>query len=148
MTHLKAAGKLVKTWDPGTLVPRLGDFKEGKDERKLNCIHCWVALRCLQAPEWKFHSLCHSSLLPILSADLPPCSSRKATFRAVSFGFQAQWGSPSCSDPRRQSCRWLQLNPNSEFKELPILIHTTQTLGDWITFTCIQARSIPFSAFW
>ena len=32
MTHLKAAGKLVKTWDPGTLVPRLGDFQEGKDE--------------------------------------------------------------------------------------------------------------------
>ena len=106
MIHLKAAGKLVKTWCPGTLVPSLGDFQEGKDERKLNCIHCWVALRCLQAPEWKFHSLCRSSLVRILSADLPPCSSRKAIFRAVSFGFQAQWGSPSCSDPKRQSCRW------------------------------------------
>ena len=56
MIHLKAAGKLVETWDPGTLVPRLGDFKEEKDERKLNCIHCWVALRCLQAPEWKLLS--------------------------------------------------------------------------------------------
>ena len=32
MTHLKAAGKLVKTWDTGTLVLRLGDFREGKDE--------------------------------------------------------------------------------------------------------------------
>ena len=32
MTHLKAAGKLVKTWDTGTLVLRLGDFQEGKDE--------------------------------------------------------------------------------------------------------------------
>ena len=106
MTHLKAAGKLVKTWDPGTLVPRLRDFQEGKDERKLNCIHYWVALRCLQAPEGKFLSLCPSSLVPILSADLPPCSSRKAIFREVSFGFQAQWGSPCCSDPRRQSCRW------------------------------------------
>ena len=61
----------MKTWDPGTLVPRLGDFKEGKDERKINFIHCWVALRCLQAPEWKFHSLCPSSLVLILSADLP-----------------------------------------------------------------------------
>ena len=101
-----AAGKLLKSWDPGTLVPRPGDFQEGKDERKLNCIHCWVTLRCLQAPEWKFLSRCPSSLVLILLADLPPCSSRKATFRAVSFGFQAQWGSPSCSDPRRQSCRW------------------------------------------
>ena len=87
MIHLKAAGTLVKTWDPGTLVPRLGAFQEGKDERKLNCIHCWVALRCLQAPEWKFLSSCPWSLVPILSADLPPCSSRKAIFRAVSFGF-------------------------------------------------------------
>ena len=104
MIHLKATGKLVKTWDPGILVPRLGDFQEGKDERKLNCIHCWVALRCLQAPEWKFLSLCPSSLVPILSADLPPCISRKAIVRAVSSGFQAHWGSPICSDPRRQSC--------------------------------------------
>ena len=32
MTQLKAAGKLVKTWDPGTLVPRLGDFQERQDE--------------------------------------------------------------------------------------------------------------------
>ena len=96
-----AAGKLEKTWDPGTLVPRLGDFQEGYDERNLNCTHCWVTLRCLQAPEWKFLSHCPSSLIPILSADLPPCSSRKAIFRAVSSGFQAQWESPSCSDPRR-----------------------------------------------
>ena len=70
----------MKTWDPGTLVPRLGAFQEGKDERKLNCIHCWVALRCLQAPEWKFLSCCPSSLVLILSADLPPCSSRKTIF--------------------------------------------------------------------
>ena len=26
MTHSKASGKLVKTWDPGTLVLRPGDF--------------------------------------------------------------------------------------------------------------------------
>ena len=63
MTHLKAAGKLEKTWGPGTLVPRLGDFQEGRDERNLNCIHCWVTLRCLQAPEWKFLSCCPSSLV-------------------------------------------------------------------------------------
>ena len=46
----------MKTWDLGILVPRLGDFQEKKDERKLHCIHFWVALRCLQAPEWKFLS--------------------------------------------------------------------------------------------
>ena len=101
-----AAGKLLKSWDPGTLVPRPGDFQEGKDERKLNCIHCWVALRCLQAPEWKFLSCCRSSLVLILSAGLPPCSSRKAIFRAVSSWFQEQWESPSCNNPRRQLWRW------------------------------------------
>ena len=106
MIHSKAVGKLVKTCDPVTLVPRLDDFKEGKDERKLNCIPCWAALRYLQAPEWKFLSLCPSSLVLILSADLPSCSSRKAILQAVSSGFQAHQGSFSCSDPRRQSCRW------------------------------------------
>ena len=106
MIHLKASGKFVKTWDPGALVSRLGDFQEGKDERKLNCIHCWVALRCLQTPEWKFLSRCPSSLVLIISANLPPCSSRKAIFRAVSSWFQAQWERPSCSDPRMPSCRW------------------------------------------
>jgi len=94
MTHL-SAGKLVKTWDPGTPVPRLGDFPEGKDERKLHCIHCWTALRYLQATEWKFLSLCPSILVPILSAYLPPCTSRKAIFKAVSSAFQAQWGAPA-----------------------------------------------------
>ena len=87
MIHLKAAGKLVKTWDPET--PRLGDFQEGKDETKLNCLHCWIALRFLQTPEWKFHSLCPSSLVLILSAYLLPCNNRKAIFRDVSFGFQS-----------------------------------------------------------
>ena len=101
-----AAGKLVKTWGPGALVPRLGYFQEGKDERKLNCIHCLVALRCLQAPEWKFLSRRPSSLVLIISANLLPCSSRKAIFRAVSSGFQARWERPSCSDPRMPSCRW------------------------------------------
>ena len=81
MSHLKDAGKLVKTWDPGTLVPRLGDFQEGQDERKLNCIHSWGALKCLQAPGWKFLSRCPSSLALILSADLPPCSSREEIVR-------------------------------------------------------------------
>ena len=90
MTHLKVEGKLVKTRDPGTLVPRLGDFQEGKDERKLNCMHYWVALRGLQAPEWKFLSLCPSSLAPILSTDLPPCSIRKEILRAVSSGLAVE----------------------------------------------------------
>ena len=81
------------------MVPRLGDSQEGKDERKLNCIHCWVGLRCLQAPEWKVLYLSPSSLVPILSADLPPCSSRKAIFRAVSSGFQAHWGPPAVVTP-------------------------------------------------
>ena len=58
MIHSKAVGKLVKTWDPGTQVLRLGDFQEGKYERKLNCIHYLAALRYLQAPKWKF--LCPS----------------------------------------------------------------------------------------
>ena len=106
MIHSKAVGKLVKTWDPGTLVPRLGDFQEGKEERKLHCIHCWAALRYLQAPEWKFLSRYPSSLLLILLADLPSGSSRKAILQAVSSGVQAPQGSFSCSDPRRQSCRW------------------------------------------
>jgi len=87
MTHSKAAGKLVKTWDPGTLVLRLGDFKEGKDERKLNCIHYLAALRYLQAPEGKFLSRWPSSLVLILSAHLLSCSIRKAILRAVSSGF-------------------------------------------------------------
>ena len=89
MTHLKAAGKLVKTWDPGTLVPRLGDIQEVEDERKLNCSYYWVALRYLQAPECKFLSSCPSSLVLILSVDLPLCSSKKAICRTVSSGFQA-----------------------------------------------------------
>jgi len=86
ITHYKAAGKLVNTWNPGNLVLRLGDFQEGKDERKLNCIHCWAALRYLQAPECKFLSHCPSSLVLILSADLPSCSSRKAILQALSLG--------------------------------------------------------------
>ena len=45
MTHSKAAGILVKNRDPEILVLRVGDFQEGKDERKLHCIHCWAALR-------------------------------------------------------------------------------------------------------
>ena len=114
-----AADKLVKIWDTITLVPRLGDFQEGKDERKLNCIHCWIALRCLQTPEWKFLSHFPSSLVPILSADLLPCSSRKAIFRAVSSGFQAQWESHSCSDPKRQSCRWWLTHPQLRILRAP-----------------------------
>ena len=101
-----AVGKLVKTWNPGNSVPRLGDFQEGNDERKLHCIHFWVALRCLQAPEWKFLSRWPLSLVLILLADLPPWSSRNAIFRAVSSRFQAHWESRSCSDPRRLSCWW------------------------------------------
>ena len=85
----------MKTWDPGTLVLRLGDFQEGKDERKLNCIHYLAALGYLETPEGKFLSLWPSSLVLILSADLPACSSRKAVFSAVSSGFQAQWQSPT-----------------------------------------------------
>ena len=131
MIHLKAAGKLVETWDPGTLVPRLGDFKEEKDERKLNCIHCCVALRCLQAPEWKFLSLCPSSLVLILSTDLPPCSSRKAIFRAVFSGFQAQWGSPSCSDPSRQSCRWWLTHSQLRISRAPAP-HSHNTDPEWL----------------
>ena len=78
MTHSKAAGKLVKTWEPETLVLSIGDLQEGKDDIKLNCIHCWAALRGLQVPEWKFLSHCPSSLAAILSEDLSSCSSRKA----------------------------------------------------------------------
>ena len=77
MTQLKASGKLMKTGDPGTLVPRLGDFQEGQDERKLNCIDCWGALRCLQSRRVEAPFRCPSSLVLISSADLPPCSSRK-----------------------------------------------------------------------
>ena len=106
MSHLKAAGKLVKTWDAGTLFPRLGDFKEGQDEQKLNFIHYWGALRCLKAPEWKLISHRPSSLVATWPTNLPPCSSRRAIVRAVSSVFKAQWGNPSCCDPRRQSCRW------------------------------------------
>ena len=91
MTQFKAPGKLVKTWDPGTLVPRLEDFPEGQDEQLLNYIHCCGALRYLIAPEWKFLSHRLSSLAPNLSADQPPCSSRKAIVWAVSSVFMAQW---------------------------------------------------------
>ena len=145
MIHLKAAGKLVETWDPGTLVPRLGDFQEEKDERKLHCIHCWVALRCLQAPEWKFLSLCPSSLVPILSADLPTRSSKKALFRAVSSGFQAQWGSPRCSDPWRQSCRQWLTHCKLRSPELLLLIHTRQTLG-WLGNMNLHSQREAFSS--
>ena len=129
MTHSKVAGKLVKTCDPVTLVPRLDDFKEGKDERKLNCIPCWAALRYLQAPEWKFLSLCPSSLVLILSADLPSCSSRKAILQAVSSGFQAQWGAASVVILGGCLADGDWLTPNSESPELAILIQTTQTFG-------------------
>ena len=90
MTHLKAADNLVKTWDTGTLVPRLWDFQEGKDERTCNCIQCGGACRCLQAPDWRVLSLCPSSLIQILSAYLPPCSSKKAIFRAFSSGLAVE----------------------------------------------------------
>ena len=100
MTHLKAAGKLVKTWDPGILVPRLGDFQEGKDERKLDCIHYWVALRCLQAPEWKFHSLCRSSLVPILSADLLHVVAGKQYSGLFLLGSRHSGGAPAVVTPR------------------------------------------------
>ena len=125
MTQLKAAGKLVKTWDPGTLVPRLGDFQERQDEWKLNFIHCWGALRCLQTPEWKFLSCCPSSLSPILSAVQPPCSSRKAIFKAVSSVLKAQWGNLSCFDPRRQSCRWWLTHSQLRIQRAPSHSHNT-----------------------
>ena len=140
-----AAGKFMKTWDLGILVPRLGDFQEKKDERKLHCIHFWVALRCLQAPEWKFLSSCPSSLVPISSADLPPCSSRKAIFRAVSSGFQAQWESPSCSDPRRLSYRWWLTYSQLRSSELPLLIHTRQILG-WLGNMNLHSQREAFSS--
>ena len=140
-----AAGELVKTWDPGNLLPRLGDFQEEKDERKLNCIHYWVAIRCLKAPEWKFLSCCPSSLVPVLSADLPPCSSRKAIFRAVSSGFQAQWESPSCSDPRRPLCRWWLTHSQLRSPELPLLIHTRQTIG-WLGNMNLHSQREAFSS--
>ena len=115
------------------MVPRLGDSQEGKDERKLNCIHCWVGLRCLQAPEWKVLYLSPSSLVPILSADLPPCSSRKAIFRAVSFGFQAQWGGPAVvttgGSPDVVTDSLETQNPQSSRSSF----RHHRPLGDWIT---------------
>ena len=144
-THIKATGKLVKTWDPRTLVPMLGDFQEGKDERNLNCIHCRVALRCLQSPEWKFLSHCPSNLVPILAADLPPCWSRKAIFKAVSSWFQAQWESPSCSDSRRQSCRWWLTHSQLRSPELQLLIHTRWTLG-WLGNMNLHSQWVAFSS--
>ena len=135
----------MKTWDSGTLLPRLGDFQEGKDERKLNFIHCWIALRCLQAPEWKFLSCFPLSLVPILSADLLPCSRRKAVFRAVSSGFQAQWESPSCSDPMRPSWRWWLTHSQLRPPELLLLIHTRQTLG-WLGNMNLHSQREAFSS--
>ena len=145
MTHSKAAGKLVNTWDPGTLVLRPGDFNEGKDERKLNCIHCWEALRYLQAPECKFISHCPSSLVLILSAGLPSCSSRKAILQAVSSGFQAQWGAPAVVTlgVRRAGGDWL--TPNSEFPEVPILIQTTETFL-WLDNVNLHSQWEAFSS--
>ena len=104
-------------------------------------------LRCLQAAEWKFLSCCPSSLAPILSADLLSYSSRKAILRAVSSGFQAQWRSPSCSDPRRQLGRCLTewLTPNSTSPKLPFLIHTTQTLG-WLDNMDLHSQQDTFSS--
>ena len=112
---------------------------------KLNCIHCWVTLRCLQAPEWKFLSCCPSSLVLILSAYLPPRSRRKAIFRALSSGFQAQWESPSCSDPRRQLYRWWLTHSQLRSPELPLLIHTRQTLG-WLGIMNLHSQQGAFSS--
>ena len=148
MSHIKATGKWVKTWDPGTLVPRLGDFQEGQGERKLNCIHCWGALRSLQAPEWNFLSRCPSRLAPILSADLPPCSSRKAIVRAVLLGSRHSGGAPVAVTPGSSHSGGYWLTPNSESKELPLLIQTTQTLGDRITWNCIHSEKHSLLSLW
>ena len=145
MTHSKASGKLVKTWDPGTLAPRLGDFQEGKDERKLNCIHCWAALRFLQAPEWKFLSRCPSTLVLILLADLPYCSNRKAILQALSLGCRHSGGAPAVVTPGGSHAGVDWLSPNSESPELPILIQTTQTLG-WLDNMKLHSQWEAFSS--
>ena len=106
MTQFKPAGKLVKTWDLGTLILRLGDFLEGQDVWKVNCIHYWGAFSFLQHQEWKFLCCCPSSLVPNWPANLPPCNSRKAIFRAVCSMIKTQWRNRSYCDPRRQLCRW------------------------------------------
>ena len=127
MTHLKVEGKIVKTCDPGTLVPRLGDLQEGQDERKLNCIHCWGAHRCLQAPERKFLSHCPSSLVLISSADLPPCSSRKQYSRLSLLCSRHSGEIPAIVTPRVSRVVGDWLIPNLKSKEHLLLIHTTYT---------------------
>ena len=81
--------EILWTEEPGKL-QSMGSQRVGHDWSDLA-----RTLRCLQAPKWKFLSDCPSSLVLILSADLPACSSRKAVFSAVSSGFQAQWQSPT-----------------------------------------------------
>ena len=85
------------------------------------------------------------SLVPILSADLLPCSRRKAVFRAVSSGFQAQWESPSCSDPMRPSWRWWLTHSQLRPPELLLLIHTRQTLG-WLGNMNLHSQREAFSS--
>ena len=43
---------VIEDLGPRNSGSRLGDFQEGQDERKLNCLHYWGVLRYLQVPEW------------------------------------------------------------------------------------------------
>ena len=128
MTHPKAAGKLVKHGDPGPLVLRLGGLWEGKEQRKLNCIHCWTALRGLQVPKQKSFPLAPQIQHSFYQQTYYLIAAGKQQ-GAGSAGFQVQYGQPQLEWPQEAHPGVAGLKVSSSAPYLLLLVHTTQTLG-------------------
>ena len=140
MTHLKAEGKLVKTWDPGTLVPRLGDFQEGKDERNLNCIHSWVALRCLQAPELKFFPIAPQVWFWFYQQTCLHVGTGKQYSRLLLLGSRHSGRAPGIVTLGGSHAHGDWLTPNSDPQSSHSSFTQDRPLADWVTWTYIHSK--------
>ena len=141
MTHLKAAGKWVKTWGAGTLVPRLGGFQVGKDERKLHCIHCWVVLIICKHQSGNFFHVAPQVWFWLLWAYLPPCTAGMQYSGLFLLGSRHSGRAPAVVTLGGHHAGGDWLTPNSYPQSFQSSFRQHRPLGDWVTWTCIHSKN-------
>lgn len=136
----------MKTWEPETLVPRLGDLQEGKDERKRKMRESSIASTARQLSEVCRHqsgspSHCPSSLVVIPSEDLLSGSSRF-------FEVPGTVGEPQLECPQEAV---MQMVPDSlpaqQAQSFCSLFTQHRPLRHWVTWTCIHSEEHSMFSF-
>ena len=134
------AGKLVNTGDSGTLFTRLGDFQEGKDERKLNCIHCWVTVRCRKHQSGSFFPFAPQVWFQSYQQTCLHVAARKQYSVLFLLGSRHSGGAPGVATlgGSRAGSDWL--TANSDPQSFCSSFTQDRPLADWVTWTCIHSE--------